>query len=214
MDKNLFNLLRDRPVMVPKILLSNYKILNITDSELILIMVIMSFGDKVIFNPEEYARVINADKHEVMNTINNLCKKNILSLDIEKSNRKTYEYLSLEPLYDKLFNIIIDNDEVDEIDVDSSVFQIFENELGRTLSPMEYEYIKEWIISGISNELIICALREAVINGNGSLRYIGGILENWRKKGFKNKNDVLKDKEIYRSKKSKVEVFDTDWLNE
>lgn len=214
MDKNMFNLLRDRPIVVPKILFNNYKYLNISDSELIVLMILMSLGDKVMFNPEEFAKIINADKHEIMIHIDSLCKKNILSLVIEKSNRKTYEYLSLEPLYDKLFNILIDNKDISEDTIDNSVFSIFESELGRTLSPMEYEYIKEWMMSGLSNELIISALREAVINGVGNLRYIGSILDDWKKKGYKNRNDIVRDKESYRSKKSKVEVFDTDWLNE
>ena len=95
-----------------------------------------------------------------------------------------------------------------------SIFSVFEKELGRTLSPMEFEQIKEWITSGNSNELIICALREAVLNGVGNLRYIDSILNDWRKKGYRKQEDVKKDREIYRSKKSKVEVFDTDWLND
>ena len=212
MDKNLISLLKDRPIVIPKILLNNYKLLNVSDSELIVLIVIMSYGEKVIYNPEEFAKVINADKHQVMGIINNLCNKNILSLVIEKNNRKTCEYLSLDLLYDKLFNIIIDNK--DEEIIDDSIFTVFESELGRTLSPMEYEQIKEWITSGNSNELITCALKEAVLNGVGNLRYIDSILNDWKKKGYKNKGDIIRDKENYRSKKNKVEIFDTDWLNE
>ena len=115
-------------------------------------------------------------------------------------------------LYDKLFNIIIDKKEDKELD--ASIFSIFENELGRTLSSMEYEKIKEWITSENSNEMIICALREAVLNGVSNLNYIDGILNNWRKKGYKNKSDILKDKEEYRAKKKNVEIFNMDWLNE
>lgn len=212
MDKNLINLLRDRPIIVPKILFNNYRLLNISDSELIVIMIIMSFGDKVLYNPEEFAKIINNDKHAIMGIINDLCDKNILSLVIEKNNKKTCEYISLDLLYDKLFNIVIDNHE--EETVDTSIFTLFESELGRTLSPMEFEQIKEWVTSGNSNELITCALKEAVLNGVGNLRYIDSILNDWRKKGYKNKEDIIKDKENYRNKKSKVEIFDTDWLNE
>jgi len=212
MDRNLISLLKDRPIVISKILLNNYRLLNISDSELILLIVIMSFGDKVIYNPEEFAKVINADKHQVMAIINDLCNKNILSLVMEKNNKKTCEYLSLDSLYDKLFNIVIDKKEEEKID--DSVFTLFESELGRTLAPMEYEQIKEWITSGISNELITCALKEAVLNGVGTLRYIDSILNNWRRKGYKNKGDIIREKENYRSKKNKVEIFDTDWLNE
>ena len=80
---------------------------------------------------------------------------------------------------------------------------------------MEYEKIKEWITSGNSSELISCALREAVMNGISNFNYIDRILDSWKKKGYKNREDILKDKEKYQSKKSnKIDVFDTDWLND
>ena len=211
MDK-VVNLIKDRPIFIPRILLNNYKLLNITEEELIIIMVIMSFGDKVLYNPEEFAREVNASRQSVMKIINNLCSKNILSINMEKKNNKAYEYISLDLLYEKLGNLIIANDEKKEID--TSVFSIFENELGRTLSPMEYEKIKEWITSGNSEELITSALKEAVMNGINNFNYIDRILDSWRKKGYKNKNDIIRDKEKYHSKKENIQVYDTDWLNE
>ena len=212
MDDRLIDLIKDRPIYIPKILLNNYKKLNISDEELIIIMIIMSYGDKVMYNPEEFANEMGINKHEVMKCINNLCDKNILSLVIEKNNRKAYEYISLDLLYEKLVNIVLDKDE--EVVVDNSIFSVFESELGRTLSPMEYEKIKEWITSGNSNEMITCALKEAVYNGVNNFNYIDRILDNWKKKGYKNKAQLQKDKEDYRSKKEKKEIFDTDWLNE
>lgn len=212
MDEKVISILKDKPVIIPRILLNNYKKLNISDSELIIIMVLLSFGDKITYNPEEFAKEINGDKHQVMNIINNLIHKNIISLEIERVNKKANEYLSLDLLYDKLFNLIIDKGKEKEIDI--SIFDTFEKELGRTLSPMEYGQIQEWITSGNSEEMITCALREAVLNGVSNLRYIDSILNDWKKKGYKNKNDVLKDREMYRNKKNKVSVYDTDWLNE
>ena len=117
-----------------------------------------------------------------------------------------------EVLYGKLYNIVIGKE--DDMVVDDSVFSVFESELGRMLSPMEIEKIKEWITSGNSKELILCALNEAVLKGVNNLNYIDSILNSWKKKGYKNKEDILKDKENYRSKKSDIKVFDTDWLNE
>lgn len=214
MDDKIIDLLKLRPIIIPRILLNNYRLFNITDSEFIVIMVLLSYGDKITYNPEEFAREVRMSKHEVMSIIDSLCDKNIISLVVEKVNKKTYEYLSMELLYQKLFNIVANDDKSEKEEIDNSIFSVFEKELGRTLSPMEFEQIKEWITSGNSNELIICALREAVLNGVGNLRYIDSILNDWRKKGYKKQEDVKKDREIYRSKKSKVEVFDTDWLND
>lgn len=209
---NIIDLIKEKPLFIPKVLVNNYRALKITDEELIIIMVIMSYGDKVVYDPEMFAKEIGGTKRNVMKLIDNLCDKNILSLVIEKNNLKAYEYIYLDSLYEKLFNIVIDNKENNEID--NSIFSVFENELGRTLSPMEYEKIKEWVNSGNSNELISLALREAVMNGVSNFNYIDRILDNWRKKGYKDKNDILKDKEKYHKKEEKVDVFDTDWLNE
>ena len=79
---------------------------------------------------------------------------------------------------------------------------------------MEYEQIKEWVNDGNSEEMITCALKEAVLNGVSNFRYIDSILNEWKKKGYKNKKDITKDREVYHSKKNKVSVYDTDWLND
>jgi len=199
---------------VPKILLNNYRKLNITETEFIVILVIMEYGMKMVYDPISISNELNMDKMRVMETISNLVEKNLLSIISEKSNRKTLEYISLDLLYKKLINIIKDVPEK-EVTVSGSVFEIFEKELGKTLSPMQYEQIKEWTLRGVSEELIIEALKEAVINGTNNFRYIDTIISKWMDKGYKCKSDVLKDKEMYRSKKiQKVQVFDTDWLND
>ena len=212
MNNNILKILKDKPLYIPRVLVNNYKELGIDSDELILIIVIMNFGDKVIFNPEEFASILNWNKHETMKVINNLINKNILSLIVEKFNRKTYEYLSLDTLYDKLLNIVIGEYQNEEID--NSIFSIFEAELGRLITPMETEKIKEWITSGNSQELITLALNEAVLKGVNNFNYIDSILNSWHKKGLKNKSDVIKEKEKYRNNKKNIDVFDTDWLND
>ena len=172
----------------------------------------MNYGNKVIYDPEMFAKDIGGDRKNIMMIIDSLCDKNILSLIIEKNNKKIKEYISLDLLYEKLGNTFLDREEDKEID--NSIFTVFENELGKLLSPMEIEKIKEWITSGNTNEMITLALKEAVLNGVSNLNYIDSILNNWKKKGYKNKEDVLKDKENYHTKKEKVQVFETDWLNE
>ena len=50
--------------------------------------------------------------------------------------------------------------------------------------------INAWISSGMDEEMIIGALKEATFNGVSNLRYIDRIIYEWGKKGFKNMNDV------------------------
>ena len=154
------------------------------------------------------------DKHRVMMNISNLMSKNILSLEMVKNGRKMEEYISLSLLYDKLVNIVIDISEEDSVKIDNSIFTVFENELGKLLSPMQMETIKEWVTTYKNEELIVMALKEAVMNGAYHFNYIDSILNEWNKKGYKNKEDVLKDKCNYRKKKNVEPIFDTDWLND
>ena len=105
------------------------------------------------------------------------------------------------------------NKDIEE-EIDGSIFTIFENELGRTLSPMEFEQIKDWKTTYKNEELIIAALKESVLSGVSSFRYIDKILDDWNRKGYKTKEDIIKDKSNYRKKKSNIEAFDMDWLND
>ena len=214
MDNNILNLLQDRPVVVPKILFNNYKRLNITEEELIVVMLIISLGNKIEYNPEIFVQELNMEKYRVMEIINSLMEKKILSLDMEKNGRKINEYISLMLLYNKLLNLVIDVKEDDNVKINGSIFTVFENELGRTLSPMEFEHIKEWVNTYKNEELIASALKEAVLNGVSNFRYIDKILDEWNKKGYKNKEDIIKDKSNYRKKKNNIEAFDMDWLND
>ena len=212
MDEKIISLLTDRPVIIPRIIFNNYKRLNINEDELIILIFIMDLGNKIKYNPDIFVNELNMDKLKVMEIISNLNDKNILSIEMIKNGRKNEEYISLDILYDKLLNIVIDNKEDNEV-INDSIFNVFEDEMGRLLSVMEIEIIKEWISTYKNEELIILALKEAVINGANSLRYIDSILNDWNKKGYKTKEDILRDKENYRKKKN-VKVYDTDWLND
>lgn len=215
MDDNIIKILQDSPIIVPRILFNNYKKLNISDEELIIIMLIISLGNKIEYNPDIFVKELDMDKHKVMSIISNLISKNILSLEMVKNGRKTWEYISLSLLYDKLLNIVKDISDSDSVKINNSIFSVFENELGKLLSPMQIEKIKEWVITYKNEELILAALREAVMNGVSNFNYIDAILNEWHSKGYKNKEDLFKNKSVYREKKSnKIEIEDIDWIND
>ncbi len=204
----------DRPLVIPRIIINNYKKLNITEEELIILIFIIDYGVDLEYNPSIFVQELNIDKYKVLELINSLKEKNILTILIKKENKKvSSEYISLQPLYDKIMNIVMDNKEK-QIEIDENIYSIFENELGRTLSPLEYEKIKEMVTS-YGQELVVEALKEAVYNRANNLRYIETILSEWNKKGYKSKVDILKDRENYRKKKTdNIKLPDIDWLNE
>lgn len=214
MENNVRKILMDRPLVIPRIIINNYKKLNITEEELIILIFIIDYGVDLEYNPSIFVQELNIDKYKVLELINSLKEKNILTILIKKENKKvSSEYISLQPLYDKVMNIVMDNKEK-QIEIDENIYSIFENELGRTLSPLEYEKIKEMVTS-YGQELVVEALKEAVYNRANNLRYIETILSEWNKKGYKSKVDILKDRENYRKKKTdNIKLPDIDWLNE
>lgn len=216
MNEVVISALKEQPITIPKVLFKYYKKLNITEEELIILICILNKGEKIIYNPSIFTEEIDMDKYKAMEIITAMAEKGIVEIKVEnnKSGKKE-EYLYLEPLYNKMLNLLIDLQLGTNKTVDTNIFAAFETELGRTLSAMEIEIIKEWIHSGVSEELIKEALKEAILNNVRNLKYIDRILFNWRSKGFKTKEDILKDKKNYRKPTKKVEqIYDYNWLEE
>ena len=214
--EELEKLLKEKPIILPRFLFNNYLRLGITSDELIILILIIDKGDKVVYNPESISNSIGLDKYKVMELLNNLNEKKIISITVEKNEEgKSEEYISLDLMYKKILGTMIDKEsEVKTID-NSDIFSIFESEFGRTISSMECQIIKGWIDDNFSHELIMEALKEAIYNGVTSLRYIETILYNWRKKGYKTKKDIEEDKKKTRESKKEVkDVFYYDWLND
>ena len=136
--------------------------------------------------------------------------KNIVDLQVKKENKKMKEYLSLEVLYEKVLLETIENIEEKE-ETNSKIYETIEKELGRTLSPIEYETISGWLNSNITEEMIKEALKEAVLNGVRNLKYIDKILYDWNKKGYKKPSDI---KRKPKKEELQEDLFEYDWLDE
>lgn len=217
MDDKILSLMMNKPIVIPRIIFNNYKRLNITEEELIVLIFIIDLGNKIVYNPDTFVKELNIEKYKVMEILNNLSEKKIITISVEKnsSNNKREEYISLELLYSKILNLFKET-KTKSIDT-SDIFSVFEKEFGRTLSPMEYEIIKGWINDEkFSYEIIVEALKEATYNNVNSLSYIERILYDWSKKGIKTKEDVIKDKSNFRNnrKKTNKEIFDYNWLED
>lgn len=209
--EQVIELLKNRDLQVPYSLFCNYKKLNITDSELIVLIYLINC-DNLTYNPKEISNVLNIKVNEVLEIINTLMEKGIISIDIVKINKISNEIINLDLLYEKLSFVLIKDTKEEE--KTGNLFDTFEQELGRGLTPMEFEIINGWLDIDYSEELIICALREATYNGISNFRYIDRILYEWQKKGIKNKEDVEKNRKEFKKSKSNVELFDYDWLND
>lgn len=213
MVDKVINLLKNSTIIVPRTLLNNYHELKISEIELIILMYLIN-DDTKSYNPKKISHELSIDLNVVLESINDLTAKDIISLEVRKVGNIREEFLSLDNLYNKLSFTIVNEKKPDTANK-SNLFDTFEREFGRTLSPIEYELINGWQSGEFGEELILLALKEAVFNGVFNLRYIDKILYEWKKKGIKTKDDIEKERVNFKTRKpDKKELFDYDWLNE
>lgn len=208
----VIELLKSINYQLPKEILFNYKKINITDSEFIIIFYLINQSSN-IYNPKQIGNDLKLDLNNVLELINSLCEKGIIKIEMQKINNMRSEVINLDSLYEK---IAFSLNEVEEKNNSNNIYTVFETEFGRTLSPMEYEIINGWIDNGYSEEIIKLALKEATYNGVNNLRYIDKIIYEWSKKGIKSKEDVENNRKQFKNNNinKNKELFDYDWLND
>lgn len=105
----------------------------------------------------------------------------------------------------------------------NNIFNYIEQNFGRTIAPIEYETIKNWLsLSFKKNDIekIICyAVKIAVMSNKRTFGYINGILNNWIGCNYLSyqqiiDNEIKKKPEIKEMSTEEKEIFDYDWLND
>ena len=210
MNKNVIESLMivNNHLIIPNYFIKYYKKFDLENNELLMLIYLLNCNEKLILDNKKISKDLYLEENEVLNIISSLIEKNYISIEMSKNNGIIEEYISLDLFYEKINSYLIENDKKDN---SSDIYSKFEKEFGRTLSPVEYETISKWIESNISLELIEAALKEAILSGVNSIRYIDKILFEWNRKGYKTSSDI-----INKSKKDEYieEIYDYDWLNE
>ena len=171
------------------------------------------------FDCSKIAKNLGLTEEDVMTSFNNLIVKGFIDYKTIRENGMIKEIISLDKFYN---NIALKLANQNKKEVSNNIYDIFQKELVRSLSPTEYEYINNWLEKGLSENLIIGALKEAVLSGVKNFRYIDRVLFDWQKKGYRSMNDVEAAKkkitnvpeEISSNNDTNSEYFDYDWLND
>ena len=195
MHKNEFldQLNNENHYTVSKYVLKYAKELDLDINSLILLIYFLNKPNKSIFDCNKIMEDLDFTSEELFDSISLLKDKNILLILMEKNDNDVLEEkVDISLFYEILFTKLLNN--VKEEEKQEDLYDNFEKEFGRTLSPMEYEIINNWKEQKISNELILAALKEAVFNGVSNLRYIDKILYEWNKKGIKKESDISKNR--------------------
>ncbi len=191
---DLKSLYKQKNYQINSLVLKSIKGLNLSLAEFLLILYFIN--EEASLNLEGIKESLGLTEEEILNTYSDLISKGIIEIIVSKENGKVTEKISLELFYDKL--VLSSSKENNKVSED--IYSKFENEFGRTLSPIEYETINNWLNNGVSEETIVSALKEAVIQEVPKLRYIDKIIYEWTKKTKKPEDEEYK------------ELFDYDWL--
>lgn len=206
----LEGLIKEKDYTFKKLLFKLIKDFDLSLEELLLLVYFIN-QDKPVFDIKRISLITYLSSNEIMAAFSSLTGKGLVSIKTSKEDGKITEVIDITNTYRAMVSDININIKKQAT---TNIYIIFEKEFGRPLSPVEYEIIKAWITSGISEELIKGALKEAVFNNVRNLRYIDKILSEWEKKGFKSVDEVdsyLKKKE---SNNPKQELFDYNWLED
>lgn len=206
----LVNLLLQGSVSVPVLLLQEYKQVGLTEKEVMILIHLINFQEKEC-NPLPSIQLLESRMHmsyeEISNTLHRMVQQGFLELeDVMDENGLQSERYSLAPLYRQLAANYIGKqtqqvNEPSNTDQYQSLFQLFEREFGRALSPFECETLSRWLDEdGYSDDLIEAALREAVYCGKVSFRYIDRILLEWERNEIKTSEQAFEYTRRFRSK--------------
>ena len=206
----LEGLVKEKDFTFKKLLFKIVKSFKLDVNELLLLVYFIN-EDKPCLDIKRIALITYMDDKDIMSAFSSLSTKGLIKLSVIKDSGKITEIVDISNTYKAMvsdINIKIKKKTNDD------VFSTFEKEFGRPLSPMEYEIIRSWIASGMSEELLIGALKEATFNDVRNLRYIDKILLEWANKGFKTMDEVNNHLKKRVKKEEKKELFDYDWLSD
>ncbi len=199
-------------VSIPILFFKYYKQLNITDEEAMIIMHLQAFHaeNNDFPTPTDLEARVHKKSNEITILLQKLLQKGFLEITqgIDQ-NGKLFEKYSLFPLWDRILDLMESQQQKTEQSIkkneEGELFSIFEQEFGRLLSPMEIETISMWLdVDQHSPALIKAALKEAVLAGKISLRYIDRILFEWKKKNISSLKQVEQHTQQFHQKTTKT----------
>ena len=203
------------------LLLENYKKLKISENQLAIIFMIdhlVSQGNPFV-TADLLSLKMSLDIKEIDSLLADLLTRGFM--EYVTMNGKTVT--SLNPLKEILyreFQISISkeaeakgnakiNEEL------NNIFRVFEQELGRPLSPLEISRIREWVSLGYSDEIIINALKEALSQGKKSLRSVDKILLSWAKReDLETEGKTSIDDDWTKNLEETIRIAKTPWLDD
>lgn len=224
MNNKIYDIIMEKPIVLPIGLLEFYTQLGLTSEEVVLILQFQKENISI----EKVAKNMNKSATDILSMISILVQRNFV---IATTNEKAQVVYSFQPLFKQLAHLMIQNIEskeektivINQTEI-AELMEMFSKEFGRELSSMEFDMIGDWLQqSQYSISLIKEALREAVLSDVHNLKYMDRILLEWERKGITTVEQVKNQRQKFKrevSLNNKIELNDEivdllshDWLN-
>jgi DNA replication protein len=201
---------------VPIVLLQNYKRLGVSEEAIMTMLQLYSFIEKgnLFPTPGEISERMTITEQRCTEILRKCLQTGVLEIkEQQDSEFRHAEVYSLQPLWEKIMRLL-EQDEIEKRNNlirsnEKDVFSIYEREFGRPLSPIEYETLTIWIDQDQHKpDLIIAALKEAVLSGKMNFRYIDRILFEWTKNGIQTVEEARKYGEKFRRYQNQKKKYD------
>lgn len=201
------------------LLLEYYKRLRLSENDLAVVLMIDHLLEQknTLITPDLLSIRMNLKTAEIDKILVSLINREFLDYDFSKKVQ-----VSLKPLKRHLYKAFQD-DLVKERENTynenkakflKNIYEVFEKELGRPLSPLEFSLIGEWVDQGFTDETIINALREALSKGKKTLKSVDKILLQWQARDDIEKNGYTSiDDDWDKNLEETLKIIKTKWVD-
>ena len=201
------------------LLLEYYKKLHLSENDVMVILMIDHLIEQKnqLITPDLLSIRMNLKINEIDKILVSLINKQLLDYDFSKKIK-----VSLKPLKKELYKVF-QKDMVKEHENRyneskaaflKNIYQVFEKELNRTLSPLEFSLIGEWVDQGFTDEQIIDALHEALSKGKKTLKSVDKVLLQWQARDDMEKNGFTTIKEDWdKNMEETLKIIKTKWVD-
>ncbi|GGI64851.1 MULTISPECIES: DnaD domain protein [Enterococcus] len=188
---------------ISNLILEYYRQIGLSNEEFLLWLQLHRYYESGNHFPDlgQIAKQMHFSQQEVYYLLNQLVEKQCIQIVSLKDKRgMLHDSYDLTPVYQRLSLYLEKQVKSNEVEKEQEkigqLYQSFEAEFSRPLSPMEYQRIGQWLEEDkYQVELIQLALREAVLNQVYSLNYVDRILLSWERKNIRTSAQVKEEQQ-------------------
>lgn len=206
---------RSGNVVLNNYLLEHYQDIGMNNDQFLVYVQLRKFLEQGEKLPDltMVAKNMRLTKNSVANTLQSMIKQGFAEMkSVSNEFGQSVDQLNFDGLYNQLLELtpIIDKSQTKSKKLETSsrqqVFAAIESEFQRPLSTFELQTVSKWFDEAkYDPEMIMLALKEAVLNNVYNFRYIEQILVNWRQNNIQTELDVSQNR-IKRQQKMNIKT--------